>query len=375
MLSAESKIMLAKFLYQFTDLFFGFNVFRYITVRAAFAAITALVIALWIGPKVIRLLRKHQIGEEIRTEGPKSHQKKRGTPTMGGLIILLSVFIATLLWGDLSNIYLLLILFATLTMGLVGFIDDYLKTILKIKKGLIGRYKLIGQVGLGLIIGLLIYFHPFFEGIHSNTSVPFFKNLEIDFGFFYIFVIIFVITGASNAVNLTDGLDGLAAGLSAIAFIALAGIAYVTSRVDVSAYLNIIYLPGTEELTIFCLAIFGAAIGFLWYNTYPAEIFMGDTGSLALGSALGTAAILLKKELLLLIIAAIFIIEVLSVIIQTTYFKYTKKKYGEGRRVFLMAPLHHHFELKGWHESKIVVRFMIIGVLLLLLSFSTFKTQ
>ncbi|MCD4692852.1 MAG: phospho-N-acetylmuramoyl-pentapeptide-transferase [Calditrichales bacterium] len=367
--------MLAKFLYQFTDLFFGFNVFRYITVRAALAAITALVIALWIGPKVIRLLRKHQIGEEIRIEGPQSHQKKKGTPTMGGLIILLSVFIGTLLWGDLSNIYLLLILFATLTMGLVGFIDDYLKTILKIKKGLIGRYKLIGQVGLGLIIGLIIYFHPYFEGIHSNTSVPFFKNLEIDFGFYYILIIIFVITGASNAVNLTDGLDGLAAGLSAIAFIALAGIAYVTSRVDVSAYLNIIYLPGTEELTIFCLAIFGAAIGFLWYNSYPAEIFMGDTGSLALGGALGTAAILLKKELLLLLIAAIFIIEVLSVIIQTTYFKYTKKKYGEGRRVFLMAPLHHHFELKGWHESKIVVRFMIIGVLLLLLSFSTFKTQ
>ena len=367
--------MLAKFLYQFTDLFFGFNVFRYITVRAALAAITALVIALWIGPKVIRLLRKHQIGEEIRIEGPQSHQKKKGTPTMGGLIILSSVFIGTLLWGDLSNIYLLLILFATLTMGLVGFIDDYLKTILKIKKGLIGRYKLIGQVGLGLIIGLIIYFHPYFEGIHSNTSVPFFKNLEIDFGFYYILIIIFVITGASNAVNLTDGLDGLAAGLSAIAFIALAGIAYVTSRVDVSAYLNIIYLPGTEELTIFCLAIFGAAIGFLWYNSYPAEIFMGDTGSLALGGALGTAAILLKKELLLLLIAAIFIIEVLSVIIQTTYFKYTKKKYGEGRRVFLMAPLHHHFELKGWHESKIVVRFMIIGVLLLLLSFSTFKTQ
>ncbi len=367
--------MLAKFLYQFTDLFFGFNIFRYITVRAAFAAITALVIALWIGPKVIRLLRKHQIGEEIRIEGPQSHQKKKGTPTMGGLIILSSVFIGTLLWGDLSNIYLLLILFATLTMGLVGFIDDYLKTILKIKKGLIGRYKLIGQVGLGLIIGLIIYFHPYFEGIHSNTSVPFFKNLEIDFGFYYILIIIFVITGASNAVNLTDGLDGLAAGLSAIAFIALAGIAYVTSRVDVSAYLNIIYLPGTEELTIFCLAIFGAAIGFLWYNSYPAEIFMGDTGSLALGGALGTAAILLKKELLLLLIAAIFIIEVLSVIIQTTYFKYTKKKYGEGRRVFLMAPLHHHFELKGWHESKIVVRFMIIGVLLLLLSFSTFKTQ
>lgn len=367
--------MLAEFLYQFKDYFFGFNVFRYITVRAALAAITALVFALWVGPKVIGLLRKYQIGEEIRIEGPESHQVKKGTPTMGGLIILSAVIIATLLWANLSNIYLLMIFMATLIMGLIGFIDDYLKSILKFKKGLIGRYKLIGQLSLGLFIGAVIYFHPFFDGLHSNTTMPFFKNLEIDFGIFYIPIIIFVIAGASNAVNLTDGLDGLAAGLSAITFMAIAGIAYVTSNVNFSDYLNIIYLPGSEELSVFCLALFGAAIGFLWYNAYPAEIFMGDTGSLALGTAMGTAAILLKKELLLLLIAGIFIMEVLSVIIQTTYFKFTKRKYGQGKRIFLMAPIHHHFELKGWPESKVVVRFWIIGILLALMSLSTFKTQ
>ena len=367
--------MLAEFLYRLRDYFFGFNVFRYITVRAALAAITALFLSLWIGPKIIRLLKKYQIGEEIRIEGPATHQVKKGTPTMGGLILLISIIVAVLLWADLSNIYVLLIFMSTLTMGVVGFIDDYLKSILKFKKGLIGRYKLIGQVSVGLFIALVIYFHPFFEGLHSNTSVPFFKNLEFDFGIFYIPIVIFVLTGSSNAVNLTDGLDGLAAGLSAIAFIAFAGIAYVSSNVNFSNYLNIIYLPGTEELTVFSLAVFGAAIGFLWYNAYPAEIFMGDTGSLALGSALGALAVLLKKELLLVLLAGIFILEVLSVIIQTTYFKYTKRKYGEGRRVFRMAPIHHHFELKGWHESKVVIRFWILGILLALLSLGTFKTQ
>jgi len=294
---------------------------------------------------------------------------------MGGLIILVSILVAVLLWADLSNMYMLLILITTVSMGLVGFIDDYLKAILKFKKGLIGRYKLAGQISLGLLLGLVIYFHPAFSGLHSNTSIPFFKNLEIDFGPWYIVLVIFVLTGASNAVNLTDGLDGLAAGLSGVAFIALAGIAYVSSNVNISSYLNIIYLPGAHELAVFCLAVFGAAIGFLWYNAYPAQIFMGDTGSLALGSALGTAAVLLKKELLLILIAGVFIAEVVSVIIQTTYFKYTKKKYGEGRRIFRMAPMHHHFELMGWHEAKVVVRFWIIGILLALLSLSTFKTQ
>ncbi len=367
--------MLADFLYEFKDYFFGFNVFRYITVRASLGAITALFIAMFFGPMIIRLLRRYQIGEEIRIEGPQSHLSKKGTPTMGGLIILLSVVVATLLWGNLTNMYLLLIFFATLTMGLVGFVDDYLKAVQKMKKGLIGRYKLIGQISVGALIASVIYFHPVFTGLHSNTSVPFFKNLEIDFQVFYIPLVIFVLTGASNAVNLTDGLDGLAAGLSAVAFMAFGAIAYVSSNVNMSDYLNIIYLPGSQEITVFCLALFGASIGFLWYNSYPAEVFMGDTGSLALGSALGTAAILLKKEFLLLLIGGIFIAEVVSVIIQTTWFKYTKKRYGEGRRVFRMAPFHHHFELKGWPETKVVVRFWIIGILLALLSLSTFKTQ
>lgn len=367
--------MLAKFLYQFADVFIGFNVFRYITVRAALAAVTSLVIALWVGPAFIRLLQRNQIGEEIRNDGPESHLQKKGTPTMGGLIILVAIIVPILLWADLSNMYLLLIMIATLTMGLVGFIDDYLKAFLKFKKGLVARYKLVGQISLGLLIGLVIYYHPAFAGLHSNTSVPFFKNLEIDFGILYIPVVVFVLTGASNAVNLTDGLDGLAAGLSGVAFMALAAIAYVSSNVNISHYLNVIYLPGTEELAVFCLAVFGAALGFLWYNVYPAQIFMGDTGSLALGSALGTAAVLLKKELLLILIAGVFIAEIVSVIIQTTWFKYTRKKYGEGGRVFRMAPMHHHFELQGWHEVKVVVRFWIIGILLALLSLTTFKTQ
>jgi len=367
--------MLAKFLYQFTDYFIGFNMFRYITVRAALAAVTVLVIATWVGPKFIRLLQRAQIGEEIRTDGPDSHQAKKGTPTMGGLILLVAVIISVMMWADLTNMYLLIILIATITMGIVGFIDDYLKAILKFKRGLVGRYKLVGQISLGLFIGFVIYYHPVFEGLHSITSVPFFKNLEVDLGPLYIFLVVFVLTGASNAVNLTDGLDGLAAGLSGFAFIAFAGIAYVSSNVKMSSYLNIIYLPGAQEITIFCMAIFGAAIGFLWYNAYSAEIFMGDTGSLALGSALGTAAVLLKKELLLVLIAGVFIVEALSVIIQTSYFKYTRKKYGEGRRIFRMAPIHHHFELKGWHEAKVVARFWIIGILLALLSLSTFKTQ
>lgn len=367
--------MLAEFLYQFKEYFFGFNIFRYITVKAALAAVTALLFSMIVGPRIISMLKKHQIGEEIRIEGPSSHQRKKGTPTMGGLIVIASICIGVLLWANLSNIYVLLILFSTLIMGLVGFLDDYLKTVKKMKKGLVSRYKLIGQIVLSLIIGSVIYLHPFFNGLHSNTSIPFFKNLEIDFGLYYIVFIVFIITGTSNAVNLTDGLDGLAAGLCAIAFLAFAGMSYVTGHTQFSDYLNIIYLPGSEELTVFCMAAVGASIGFLWYNTYPAQVFMGDTGSLALGSALGTVAVLIKKELLLAIIGGVFISEVLSVIIQTTYFKYTRKKYGEGKRIFKMAPIHHHYELEGWHESKVVVRFWITGILLALLSLATFKTQ
>jgi len=367
--------MLAEFLFQFRDQFFGFNVFRYITVKAALAAVTALLFSMFLGPKIIALLHKYQIGEEIRSDGPETHLAKKGTPTMGGVIIICSILIGVLLWANPFNIYVALILLASMFMGFVGFLDDYLKVVKKLKRGLISRYKLIGQIILGLIIGSFIYFHPFFDGFHSNTSIPFFKNLEIDFGVLYIFFVVFIITGTSNAVNLTDGLDGLATGLSAIAFLAFAGMSYVTGHTLFSDYLNIIYLPGSGELAVFCMATVGASIGFLWYNTYPAQIFMGDTGSLALGGALGTVAVLIKKELLLAIIGGVFISEVLSVIIQTTWFKYTRKKYGEGQRFFKMAPLHHHFELEGWPESKVVVRFWIIGILLALLSLATFKTQ
>jgi len=369
--------MLGDFLYQFTDLFFGFNLFRYITVRAALAAITALLFSLLIGPKIILFLKRKQIGEEIRSDGPKSHLKKAGTPTMGGMIILAGVILGVLLWAKLTNFYIQLIFVSTIWMGIVGFMDDYLKAIKKIKKGLVGRYKMAGQILLGLFIGGMIYFNQdlVLNGINSNTSVPFFKNFEIDFSWFYIPVVIFVITGTSNAVNLSDGLDGLAVGLIAIAMLAFAGMSYVTGNVNFSDYLNIIYLPGSGELTVYCLAVVGAAMGFLWYNTYPAEVFMGDTGALALGSTLGTMSVLLKKEILLILIGGVFVAETLSVIIQTSYYRYTKRKYGTGRRVFKMAPLHHHFELKGWHESKVVTRLWIVGILLALLTLTTFKAQ
>ena len=369
--------MFADLLYQMKDIFFGFNVFRYITVRAALAAITALVLSLFIGPKIIRLLRQTGIGEEIRSNGPKSHLTKAGTPTMGGLIILGSVIISILMWARLSNFYIQLIFLSTLWMGVVGFIDDYLKVVKKYEKGLVARYKLVGQISLGVLIGSLIYFNPQLvqQGLNNNSSIPFFKNLEVQFGIFYIPFVIIVITGTSNAVNFTDGLDGLATGLIAISMLAFAGMSYVTGNINFSDYLNIVYLPGSGELTVYCLAIVGASMGFLWFNSHPAEIFLGDTGALALGSTLGAVAVLVKKEILLILIGGVFMTEVLSVIIQTTYFKYTRRKTGTGKRVFLMAPLHHHFELKGWHESKVVVRFWIIGILLALLSLTTFKVR
>lgn len=369
--------MLGDLLYQFTDFFFGFNLFRYITVRAALAAITALLFSLIIGPKIIGLLKSRQLGEEIRSDGPETHQAKAGTPTMGGIIVLLGITLGVLLWAKLDNFYIQLIFIATLWMGMVGFLDDYLKVVKKFKKGLIGRYKLAGQMILGLFIGGMLFFNPEFinEGINANTSLPFFKNLEIDFGWLYIPVVVFVITGTSNAVNLSDGLDGLATGLIAVAMLAFAGMSYVSGNVNFSDYLNIIYLPGSGELTVYCLAVVGASMGFLWYNAYPAQVFMGDTGALALGSTLGAISVLLKKEILLVLIGGVFVAETLSVIIQTSYFRYSRKKFGEGRRVFKMAPLHHHFELKGWHESKVVTRLWIIAILLALLSLTTFKVR
>lgn len=356
--------------YPLRDLVSGLNLFSYITFRAASAAILALLISFIIGPMIIKFLQRKQIGEEIRKDGPQSHLKKAGTPTMGGIIILIAILVPTLLFARLDNIYVLLIILATVWMGLVGFLDDYLKDVKKMPKGLVARYKLIGQVTLGLVIGSVLFFYPDFKDFRAMSTVPFFKDTEINFGYFYIPMVVFVITATSNAVNLTDGLDGLAIGLVGITALAWVGISYITGRVDFSEYLNIRYLPGAGELTVYSAALIGASLGFLWFNSHPAQVFMGDTGALALGSAIGTLAILLKKELLLIIIGGVFIAETLSVIIQVAYFKKTR-----GKRIFRMAPLHHHFEQKGWHESKIVVRFWIIGILLVLLTLSTFKVR
>ncbi|MAT39796.1 MAG: phospho-N-acetylmuramoyl-pentapeptide-transferase [Ectothiorhodospiraceae bacterium] len=353
----------------------GFEVFKFITFRAAAAAITALLMNWLVGAKLIRLLKRLQIGESAKVEAPKNHLAKAGTPTMGGLIIISSITIPMLLWGELHNTYVWLILVTTVSLAGVGFLDDYLKVVKKYPKGLIGGYKIVGQVLVGAMVGSVLYFSPEFAEVNSLTTVPFFKNLNFDYLWLYIPAVIFVITATSNAVNLSDGLDGLAVGTIVIAFLAIAVISYVSGRVDLSDYLNILYLPGSGELAIFSAAIVGAGLGFLWYNAYPAQVFMGDTGSLALGGALGATMILIKKELLLPILGGIFFAETVSVIIQRLYFKYTRMKHGQGRRVFKMAPIHHHFELEGWAEPKIVVRFYIIAVILAILSLATFKVR
>lgn len=367
--------MLYQLLTSLKDSFSFLNMFEYITFRAASAAITALLISFLIGPWIIHILQSHQIGEEIRQSGPESHLKKKGTPTMGGLIILSAVLLPSLLFGDLQNTYIQMIIVSTLWMGLFGFLDDYLKVVKKSKAGLIAKYKMAGQILLGTLISVWILNSPEYSIFATKTSVPFFKNFEIDFGLIYPLIVILVITGTSNAVNLTDGLDGLASGLLAISFTVFAAIAYISGRVDFSDYLNILYLPGSGELTIFASAMAGACLGYLWFNANPADVFMGDTGSLSSGAALGTLAVLLKKELLLMIIGGVFVWEALSVILQVSYFKWTKKKYSEGRRFFKMAPIHHHFELSGWPESKVVIRFWIIGLLLALFSLTTFKIR
>jgi phospho-N-acetylmuramoyl-pentapeptide-transferase len=355
----------------------GFGVVRYLTFRSAAAAVSALIISFWIGPKIITRLKRLQIGEAAKVEAPKTHLSKAGTPTMGGLIVLGSVLIPTLLWGDLRNMYVLLIIFVTAGLGLVGFLDDYLKVVKKKTKGLIGWYKIIGQVTVGLVLGAVLYFSPELKLIGANTitTVPFFKNLNFDFVFMYIPVVIFIIVATSNAVNLTDGLDGLAIGTVGIVALTLAVISYISGNIEFSRYLNIIYLRGNGELVIYCAALVGAALGFLWYNSYPAQVFMGDTGSLALGGAIGAITIMIKKELILPILGGIFFVETVSVIIQRFYFKYTKKKYGEGRRVFRMAPIHHHFEMLGVPEPKIVMRFYIVAVMLMIVSLATFKVR
>lgn len=455
----------------------GFGVFQFLSFRAVLAAIFSLFISLLIGKYLIRFLKVRLIGESIRDVGPESHKKKSGTPTMGGIIIISAIVLPVLFWGNLNNIYIILLIFATLWMGFIGFLDDYIKVFKKNKKGLKGRFKIIGQVVLGLVVGLTLVFHPsvkerysrvsndgtirvneylsqigfqsndklvkvdgekfeyrpdkknpvFFQSytverlnvrfqekvrkiIHvseedkigvatdlfgypsaafvTRTNMPFFKHFEFDYSkflfgyksriatdFIYVLMCIFIVTAVSNGVNITDGLDGLAAGTSAIVGVSMGIFAYISGNIIFADYLKITYIPLSSELIIFASSLVGACVGFLWYNTHPAQVFMGDTGSLALGGALGVMSLMIKKELLLPLICGIFFVELLSVIIQVSYFKYTKKKYGEGRRLFKMSPLHHHFELIGWHESKIVTRFWIVTILLGILAFATLKLR
>ena len=360
----------------------GAGLFQYITFRAAGAAITALLISFVIGPRIIKKLQAHQIGEQAKLELQQigNHASKAGTPTMGGLIVLLSLLVPALLWSPLNNIYIIIMIITTIALGLVGFLDDYLKVVKKKPKGLIGKYKIVGQIIVGLFIGIIIYAFPElfssnFNEIKGFTTIPFLKNVNVDFGLFYIPLVIFIITATSNAVNLTDGLDGLAIGTVGIAAITFGAVAYLTGNIKFAGYLQIIYLAGASELTVFIAGLIGASLGFLWYNSYPAQIFMGDTGSLALGGVIGALAILLKKEFLLPIVGGIFFAEAISVILQVSYFKYTKKKYGKGKRIFKIAPLHHHFEKTGLHESKIVLRFYIIAILLAIITMVSFKLR
>ncbi|OQX92554.1 MAG: phospho-N-acetylmuramoyl-pentapeptide-transferase [candidate division Zixibacteria bacterium 4484_95] len=361
--------MLYHLLYPLIEYFSGFNIFKYITFRTAYATITAMLISFVFGSMFIRYLKRKQVQEKIREDGPKTHFAKEGTPTMGGLLILISILVPTLLWADLTNTYILLILFVTVWMGLLGFLDDYLKAVKNQKKGIVARKKFVGQILLGLILGAILYFKPPDPMFTTATGLPFFKNLYLDFGLLYIPFVVVVITGSSNAVNLTDGLDGLAIGLVGICALGFAGLSYITGRVDFTSYLDIEYFKGAGELTIYCGALVGACLGFLWFNSNPAQVFMGDTGALALGGALGAIALLLKKEIILVIIGGVFVAEAISVIIQVLYFKLT------GKRVFKMAPLHHHFELCGWPEHKVTVRLWIVGVIFALISLSTLKIR
>lgn len=468
-----------KYLFELAKDIPGFGVFQYISFRAILSIIFSLGISLFAGKWIINLLRKKLIGESIRDVGPESHKAKAGTPTMGGLIIMAAIVIPTLLWADLTSGYTILILIATIWMGLIGFVDDYIKVFKKDKAGLKGRFKIMGQVGLGLIVGLTMMFHPHFKGkkghvfgdrtvrpsetligagfqwgdqlvsvngqdfegapaetefaslqtyvvergnvagkrdlikinvpqndrqeiamelfrnfergFETKTNIPFIKTHAINYSLvafweddpqdsiwgkiFYVLLAIFIVTAVSNSVNLTDGIDGLAAGTSAIAAGALAIFSYVSGNMIFADYLNIEYIPMSGELVIFCAAMVGGCVGFLWFNTYPAQVFMGDTGSLMLGSAIAVLALMVKKELLIPVLGGVFFVESCSVILQVAWFKFTKRKYGEGRRIFKMAPIHHHFELKGLHESKIVARFWIIAVFLAVIAFATLKLR
>ncbi len=369
--------MLYHFLAPLSEYHIIFNLFSYQTFRAAGAVVTAFLAAFFLGPPVINRLRVLKVGQIVRTEGPATHLGKSGTPTMGGVLIVFSTVIPTLLWADLTNGFTLTAMVVLVWLGALGFMDDYLKVVRKKTEGLIGRYKIVGQVTIGLLLGTFLLLVPLSDVPTTWTQIPFFKTYHVDFFYWwsYILFVAFIITGSSNAVNLTDGLDGLAAGLTAIAAATFGVFAYIMGRVDTSDYLNLFYLPGAGELAIFCVALAGGCIGFLWFNAHPAEVFMGDTGSLAVGGVLGAIAVLLRAEFLLAIIGGVFVLEALSVAAQTLYFKWTKRKTGTGRRIFKMAPLHHHFEQAGWAESKVIIRFWILGILFAMVAFATLKIR
>ena len=388
----------------------GAGLFQYISFRASLAIITSLLVSLVFGKRIISLIRRKQIGEKVRVLGLAGEEQKEGTPTMGGLIIISAILIPTLLFTKLDNIYVIIMLITTLWLGIIGFTDDYIKVFKKNKNGLAGKFKILGQIGLGVIVGLVMVFHPDIivkEDINvldqeenvasvvlakksSKTTIPFLKDNEFDYHMltswagekakdyawiFFVLIVIIIITAVSNGANMTDGLDGLATGTSAIIGSTLAILAYVSGNIIAADYLNIMYIPYTGELVIYMSAFVGACVGFMWYNSYPAEVFMGDTGSLSIGGIIAVVAILIRKELLIPVLCGIFLIENLSVIIQVGYFKYTKKKTGEGRRIFKMAPLHHHYQKLGMHESKIVTRFWIIGIILAVLTVVTLKLR
>ncbi len=387
----------------------GTGVFRYISFRAGMAAVLSLIITITFGHRIINWIRNRQIGETVRDLGLEGQTQKKGTPTMGGLMMIAAILVPTLLFANLNNIYIILLLVSTVWLGLIGFLDDYIKVFRKNKDGLKGRFKIVGQIGIGIIVGVTLYYNddvvirefstpvsvesgivetPAFQDVKAlKTTIPFFKNNELNYenllGFLgdsmtpilYILVVIFIITAVSNGANITDGIDGLAAGTSAIIGLTIAIFAYLSGNAIFSQYLNIMYIPNSGELVIFASAFIGACIGFLWYNAYPAQVFMGDTGSLMLGGVIAVLALTLRKELLIPIMCGIFLIENLSVMIQVSYFKYTRKKYGEGRRIFLMSPLHHHYQKKGIHEAKIVTRFWIVGILLAVITLATLKLR
>ena len=368
--------MLYHLLFPLSDRHIVFNLFQYISFRAAGAMVTALLVSFLVGPPVIRWLESRRWGQVVRLSGPKSHLEKAGTPTMGGLIILAATLVPTLLWARLDRVLVLVAAGVTFGMGVIGFTDDYLKVVRHESRGLIARQKLVMQMILGLGLGLFLLLGPPAGYPPTETTLPFFKDLRIAFWapFVPLFVAL-VVTGSSNAVNLADGLDGLAAGLSGIAALTFGLFAYVIGRTDTSAYLGLMYLPGAGELSIFCAALSGAAIGFLWFNAPPAQVFMGDTGSLALGGAIGAVAVLLRSEFLLVLVGGVFVLEAVSVLLQSGWFKFTRWRTGKGRRLFRMAPIHHHFEKLGWPETRVVMRFYILGIICSLIGLATMKLR